>query len=102
MIFSPVSPTLFKVTWIFKKFFVFAFWNAELFFFFFFFLFVFLRLLAGHMEVPRPGVESEIQLLAYVTATAMQDQSRIYDLHRSSGQRQILNPLSEAPHFHEY
>ena len=26
-----------------------------------------------HMEVPRPGAESELQLLAYTTATAMPD-----------------------------
>ena len=26
-----------------------------------------------HMEVPRLGVESELQLLAYATATAMSD-----------------------------
>ena len=61
--------------------------------FFFFFLF---RLYLQHMEVPRLGVESELQLLAYATATAMQDPSRIYKLHHSSQQCQILNPLSEA------
>ena len=42
------------------------------------------------MEVPRLGVESELQLPAHATATAMQD------LHHSSRQRQILNPLSKA------
>ena len=30
----------------------------------------------GHMEAPRLGVKSELQLLAYTTATAMQDPSR--------------------------
>ena len=35
-----------------------------------------------HMEVPRLGVE--LQLPAYITATAMPDQSFIYDLHHSS------------------
>ena len=49
-----------------------------------------------HMEVPRLGVKSELQLLAYTTATAMQDLSHICDLHHSSQQHQILNPLSEA------
>ena len=29
-----------------------------------------------HIEVPRPGVESELQLPAYTTATAMPDPSR--------------------------
>ena len=41
-------------------------------------------------------VESELQPPAYTTATAMRDLSRVCDLHRSSRQRQILNPLSEA------
>ena len=49
-----------------------------------------------HMEVPRLGVESEPQLLAYPTATAMQDLNHICDLHHSSRQLQILNPLREA------
>ena len=48
------------------------------------------------MEVPRLGVESEPQLRAYTTATAMRDPSLIWDLHHSSGQRWILNPLSKA------
>ena len=34
-----------------------------------------------HMEVPRLRVESELQLLAYTTATAMPDLSHICDLH---------------------
>ena len=34
--------------------------------------------------------------LAYATATAMWDLSRVCDLHHSSWQRQILNPLSKA------
>ena len=49
-----------------------------------------------HMEVPRPGIESELQLLATATATATQDPSLVCDLHHSSQQFQILNPLSEA------
>ena len=48
------------------------------------------------MEVPRLGIESEIQLLAYTTATAMQDLSRVCNLHHSSLQCWILNPVSEA------
>ena len=44
----------------------------------------------------QPGVESELQLPAYATATAMQDLSGIYDLHQHSWQHQILNLLSEA------
>ena len=38
----------------------------------------------------------ELQLLAYTTATAPPDPSHISDLHPSSRQYQILNPLSEA------
>ena len=42
------------------------------------------------------GVELELQLLAYATATATLDLSHVCDLHHSSGQHQILNPLREA------
>ena len=55
-----------------------------------FFFLVFLGLHLQHMEVSRLGVESELWLLAYVTATATPD------LHHSSQQCRILNPLSEA------
>ena len=48
------------------------------------------------MEVPRPGVESELQLLVYTTAIAMQDPSHVFDLYHSSQQCRILNPLSEV------
>ena len=48
------------------------------------------------MEVPRPGVESELQLPAYTTATATQDPSCVCDLQHSSRQHQILNPLRET------
>ena len=44
---------------------------------FFFFLGPYLQ----YMEVPRLGVESELHLLAYTTATATQDLSCICDLH---------------------
>ena len=48
------------------------------------------------MEVPRLGVESELSLPAYARATATPDLNHVCDLHHSSQQRQILNPLSEA------
>ena len=50
------------------------------------------------MEIPRPGVKSELHPLAYTTATATatRDPSHIYDLYHTWRQRQILNPLSEA------
>ena len=51
---------------------------------------------SGNMEVPRLEAESELQLPAPTTATAMQDLSRICDLHHSSQQHQILNPPSKA------
>ena len=60
------------------------------------FRFVFLLPHPRHMEVPRQGVESELQLPAYTTATAMPDLSQICDLPHSSRQHQILNPVSEA------
>ena len=44
---------------------------------FFFLLFFFLEPHTQHMEVPRPGVESELQWLAYATAIATQNLSHI-------------------------
>ena len=49
-----------------------------------------------HMEVPRLGVGSELQLSAAATVTATQDLSCVCDLHHSARQCWILNPLSEA------
>ena len=69
------------------------------FFVFWFYLFVclhFLGLHLWHMEVPRLGVKSELQLPAYTKATAMWDLRRICDLHHISQPHQIPNPLSEA------
>ena len=48
------------------------------------------------MEVPRLGNKLELKLLTYTTATAIPDLSRVCDLHHSSQQCQILNPLSGA------
>ena len=48
------------------------------------------------MDIPRLGVESELQLLAYATDTAMQDPSCICKLHCSWLQCWILNSLGEA------
>ena len=48
------------------------------------------------MEVPGLGGELELQLAAYTTAPATQDLSLVCDLHHSSQQCRILNPLSEA------
>ena len=62
----------------------------------FFFLFVFLGPHLRHRDVPRLGVESELQLPTCTTATAVQDLSCVCDLHHSSQQCQILNPLNKA------
>ena len=68
---------------------------------FFFFLFLGLHLL--HMEIPRLGVESELQLPAYATATTTAAPSGICNLYHSlmatpdpqpteQGQRSNLHP----------
>ena len=66
-----------------------------LFFFFFFFFFGFLGLHLWNMEAPRLGVKSELRLPAYATATSTWETKSICNLHHSSGQCWILNPLSK-------
>ena len=61
-----------------------------------FFFFVFLGSNLWHMEVPRLGVELELWLSAYATATATPDPSWVCILHHNSWQHWILKPLSEA------
>ena len=58
-------------------------------FFFLFSLFFFLGLHLQHMEVPRLGVESELEPLVY--ATAMPDPSCICHLYLNSWQHRILD-----------
>ena len=48
------------------------------------------------MEVPRLGVESELQMPACATTIATKDPIYICNLHHSTQQCQILNPLSEV------
>ena len=57
------------------------------------------------MEAPRLGIKLELQLPiyttamqlpVYTTAKAMEDPSHVCDLHHSSRQHRIRNPLSEA------
>ena len=62
---------------------------------FFFFLF-FLGAHLWHMEVPRLGVELELQLLAYATSTTTWDLGHFCYLHQSSWQGWIPNPLGKA------
>ena len=50
----------------------------------------------GSSEVPRLGVQLELQSPAYTTATETRDPSRVCDLHHSSRHCWILNPLNEA------
>ena len=58
--------------------------------------FVFIRLRPRHMEIPGLGVNSEPQLPAYTAATALWDLSCVCNLHPSSWQYRIPDPLSEA------
>ena len=62
----------------------------------FYFIFCFLGLHLQHMEVPILGVKLELQLPTYTTATATWDLSHVCDLHHSSWQCWILNPMREA------
>ena len=60
------------------------------------FYFSFLGPYLQRMEIQRVGVQSELQGPAYATATATQDPSHVCDLHHSSRQHGIVNPLSKA------
>ena len=64
--------------------------------FFFIFILCFLGPHLRHMEVPRLGVKSELQLPTTATVTAMPDPSHVCNLYHSSQQRWILNTLNEA------
>ena len=63
---------------------------------FFFLSFVYLGPHPQHMEVPSPGVESELWPTAYDTATATPDLSHVWNLYHNSQQCWILKPLSVA------
>ena len=67
--------------------------SLSLFFFFFFLLF---RATPVAYVSSQARAESELQLLAYATATEMPDLSHVCNPHCSSWQCQILNPLSRA------
>ena len=54
------------------------------------FVFRFLGLHPSHMEVPRLGAESDLQLPAYTTATAVRDLIHLCSPHHSSWQCQIF------------
>ena len=59
-------------------------------------IYLFIWLQVWHMEVPRLGVRLELQLPVYTHSHNNADLSCICNLHHSSWQYQILNPLSEA------
>ena len=63
---------------------------------FFFFSFILLRATPAGYGSSRLGVKSELEPLAYATAIATRDPSHVCNLHYSSGECWILNPLSEA------
>ena len=67
-----------------------------LFYFIFIYLFYFLGPHPWHSEVPRVEDELELQLPAYATGAVMPDLSCICELHHSSQQRWIFNPLSKT------
>ena len=69
---------------------------SSVFLFCFVFAFCFLGLYLQHMEVSRLGVQLEVQLPAYTAVTATPDPSCICNLHHSSRQGWIPNPLSKA------
>ena len=66
------------------------------------FTLLFFFCLVRHMEVPRLEVQLELQLPATATATATWDLSHACDLHHSSRQCQILNPMSKNLHPHRH
>ena len=55
-----------------------------------------LELHLQHMKDPRIGVKWELQPLAFTRATATPYLSLVFDLHHSSRQPQVVNPLSRA------
>ena len=62
----------------------------------FFCLFFSLGLHPWHMEVTRLGVESALQPPAYTAVITTSDLGHVCDLHHSSQNHWILNPVSEA------
>ena len=74
---------------------LFSFFYFYLFIFFVFCLFRATSMAYGGSQVRDP-IQLKLKLLAYTTATATRDPSHICDLHHSSQQRRILNPLSKA------
>ena len=78
--------------------------NVMLFSLFYLFYFYFLLFRAPFVAYGGSQAKGQIRAIAagLATATAMQNVSRICDLHYRSWQRQILNPLSEARDWNRY
>ena len=70
--------------------------SLNFFFFLSFFFLLFLGLHSQLMDVPRLGVEWDLLLQAYTTAITIQDPSHLFDLHHSSPQCWIPDPLSKV------
>ena len=71
-----------------------------MFIYIFIFIYLFVSVFLGphlwHMEVPRLGVQSELQLPAYTTATAMPDPSRVCNLQTAHGNARFLTHWTRA------
>ena len=79
-----------------QTFFFFFLYIFLFFFIFFFFFFFFLRPHLQHMEVPRLGFKSELQLQAYTTWQHRIQATSACSLRCSLQQCLILKPLSKA------
>jgi len=62
----------------------------------FFFFLAFQGAHLQHMEVPRLGVESELQLPAYTTATATQQHQILNQMSEARGQTHVLMDTSQV------
>ena len=94
-----VDNNIIHLVWLLGKFILFYFILRITTFLNFYYLFIYFCFLGPHpqhMGVPRLEVKSQLQLTASATAKATQDPNRICNLHHSSQQHWILNPLSEA------
>ena len=61
-----------------------------------FLYFCFLRAYRHLIEIPRLGIELELQLSASTTATAMRNPGCLWDLHHNSWPHGILNPQNKT------
>ena len=98
MNFGSHMPRLCEITYFKKMFLLLVFWFCFCFLFFVLFCFVFLLFrttLAAYRSSQARG-QLELQPLAYATATRIWNLSHVCNLHHSSWQPRILNPLSKT------